>query len=125
MWLRTEPLLGSGGITGATGVLWEGESGVSCKSGGGGASSELQAGAETQARAGGGHICTGAGAHLHEKELPPARVPATLPAAPTPIGARARAQPRWLADTRSRCLPWLAPTLPPPTPRGSRIQKVR
>lgn len=78
---------------------------------------------ETPARApGGGHICTGAGAHLHTRERAAGQGPRHAACRPHPH-RRARAQPRWLADTRSRCLPCLAPTLPPPIPRGSRIQK--
>lgn len=116
-------IIGFGGHHRGYRGLWEEESGVSCKWGGGGASSELQAGrhrrglaAATSALVGPVRICT-------RKSCRPGSPPRCLP--PPPPSARARAQPHWLADTRSRCLSWLAPTLPPPIPRGSRIRKVR
>lgn len=71
---------------------------------------------ETQARAGSGHICTGAGAHLQKKELP-ARVPTTQPAAPTPISARAPSPAGWQTRARSAYPGW-PPRCHPRFPEG-------
>lgn len=125
MWMRTEPLLGLGGPRRGYRGLWEEESGVSCKwGGGGGASSELQAGARHRrgrpaaatSALGPVRICT------REKELP-ARVPATLPAAPTPIGARAPSPAGWQTRARAASLAW-PPRCHPRFPEGPASRKV-